>query len=111
MERGLFEEGNRNYLPWSRFNYPVHCYYDILIALDLMTQLSYADDKRLKPALKILSDKRQSNGTWLLDKVHPVLGPGAGYDLDVRKVRPFALEKPGKSSKWSTLAALRFEKS
>jgi len=107
LERKLFEEGNRKYLPWFRFHYPVHYYYDILIGLDLMTQLGYADDKRLKPALRILNDKRQSNGTWLLDKVHPDLGPGARYDLDVRKVRPFALEKPGKPSKWITLTALR----
>jgi len=107
LERKLFEEGNRKYLPWFRFHYPVHYYYDILIGLDLMTQLGYADDKRLKPALKILNDKRQGDGTWLLDGVHPDLGPGARYDLDVTKITPFALEKPGKPSKWITMTALR----
>jgi hypothetical protein len=106
LDRKLFKEGRR-YPPWFRFHYPNHYYYDILIGLDLVTSLGYADDKRLKPALKILNDKRQGDGTWLLDKVHPDLGPGARYNLDVKKVRPFALEKPGKPSKWITLTALR----
>jgi hypothetical protein len=106
LNRKLFKEGRR-YPPWFRLHYPNHYYYDILIGLDLVTSLGYADDKRLKPALKILNDKRRGDGTWLLDKVHPDLGPGARYNLDVKKVRPFALEKPGKPSKWITLTALR----
>jgi hypothetical protein len=109
LERKLFEEGKRKYMPWFRFHYPNHYYYDVLVGLDVITKLGYADDKRLKPALKILNDKRQSDGTWLLDKVHPDLGVGANHDLMIRrkKVRPFALEEPGKSSKWITLTALR----
>jgi hypothetical protein len=109
LERKLFEEGKRKYMPWFRFHYPVHYYYDILVGLDVITKLGYADDKRLKPALKILNDKRQSDGTWLLDKVHPDLGVGANYDLVIRrkKVRPFALEEPLKPSKWITFTALR----
>jgi len=106
LERKLFEEGRR-YAPWFRFHYPNHYYYDILVGLDLVTSLGYADEKRLKPALKILNDKRQGDGTWLLDKVHPDLGPGARYELDIKQVRPFALEKPGEPSKWITLTALR----
>jgi hypothetical protein len=73
----------------------------------LITNLGYADDKRLKPALKVLNDKRQSDGTWLLDKVHPDLGAGANYDLGLKRVKPFALEEAGKPSKWITLTALR----
>ena len=106
LERKLFEEGRR-YAPWFRFHYPNHYYYDILVGLDLMTGLGYADDKRLAPALRILNDKRQSDGTWLLDKVHPDIAPGARYNVDVKKVKPFALEKPGEPSKWITLNALR----
>jgi hypothetical protein len=73
----------------------------------VITKLGYADDRRLEPALKILNDKRQSDGTWFLDKVHPDLGAGAMYDLDLKKVKPIALESPGKPSKWITLTALR----
>jgi len=103
----LFEDGKNKYAPWFRFHYPNHYYYDILVGLDVITKLGFADDKRLKPALGILNDKRQTDGTWLLDKVHPDLGPGARYDLDYGGVKPFALEKPGTPSKWITLTALR----
>ncbi|MBX8637455.1 MAG: hypothetical protein KIY11_03735 [Thermoplasmata archaeon] len=107
LERKLFEEGKRRYEPWFRFHYPVHYYYDILTGLDLMTGFGYADDRRLLPALKILKEKRQSDGTWHLDKVHPDIAPGAGYDINVRNFEPFALEEEGMPSKWITLKALR----
>ncbi len=107
LERKLCEEGRGKYLPWFRFHYPVHIYYDILVGLDLMTRLGYADDKRLQPALEILREKRQSDGAWLLDKVHPDFGPGAKGVPDPRKVKPLVLEESGKPSKWITLTALR----
>jgi hypothetical protein len=109
LERKLFEEGKRKYAPWFRFHYPIHYYYDILIGLDLLTNLGYEDDKRLGPALKVLKEKRQSDGTWLLDRVHPDLGPGvveSDFAID-KSVKPFALEEAGKPSKWITLTALR----
>jgi hypothetical protein len=52
-----------------------------------MTRLGYANDKRLVPALKILTSKRQRDGTWLLDKVPPDLGRDPEYGLDVKKVK------------------------
>jgi hypothetical protein len=109
LERKLFEEGKSKYAPWFRFHYPNHYYYDILIGLDLLTNLGYADDKRLVPALKILKEKRQSDGTWLLDRVHPDLGPGiveSTFAID-KSAKPFALEEAGKPSKWITMTALR----
>ncbi len=93
LERKLFEESKRKYLPWFRFHYPNHYFYDALVGLDFVTKLGYADDRRLKPALKILTDKRQSDGTWLLDKVHPDLGPGSNYKLDVKKVKTICTRK------------------
>jgi hypothetical protein len=107
LDRKLFEEGKRKYLPWFRFHYPNHYFYDVLIGLDMVTRLGYGGDKRLKPAFEILKNKRQSDRTWLLDKVHPDLGASANYPLNVRKVRPLALEGAGKPSKWLTLTALR----
>jgi hypothetical protein len=112
LERKLFEEGKRRYAPWFRFHYPNHYYYDILIGLDLLTNLGYADDKRLGPALKILNEKRQADGTWLLDRVHPDVGPGfeeSGFGVEGGP-KPFALEEVGKPSKWITLTALRILK-
>ena len=106
LERKLFEEGRR-YAPWFRFHYPVHYYYDILVGLDVLTQLGYAGDRRLVPALKVLTGKRRRDGTWALERVHPDIGSGANYVLAVKKVRPFTLEEPGRPSKWITLTALR----
>jgi hypothetical protein len=78
--------------------------------LDFVTKVGYADDRRLRPALKILNDKRRLDGTWRLDKVHPDLGAGAGYDPNLKKVKPFALQEAGKPSRWITLTALRILK-
>ena len=106
LERELFRQGTRRYVPWFRFHYPVHYYYDVLVGLDMLTALGYGGDRRLKPALAVLESKRRRDGTWLLDKVHPDLGAGAGYRFR-RKPRRFALETDGRPSKWITLRALR----
>ena len=106
LERRLFDDGQPRYLPWFRFHYPIHYYYDILVGLDVISNLGYADDRRLRPALEILRTKRGSDGTWLLDRVHPDLGVGAHYRLR-RKPHRLALERQGAPSKWITLTALR----
>jgi hypothetical protein len=106
LQRKLFDDGEKRYPPWLRIHYPNHYYYDVFVGLDMLTRLGYGGDRRLRPALKILTDKRQSNGTWLLDKVHPDLAPGAKYALR-KKAEPWALEESGKPSKWVTLNALR----
>jgi hypothetical protein len=41
LERELFKQGRRRYLPWFRFHYPVHYYYDILVGLDVFTRPGY----------------------------------------------------------------------
>ena len=108
LNRKLFEEGKPRYEPWFKFHYPNHYYYDVLVGLDVITKLGYGSDKRLRPALKILKEKRQADGTWLLDKVHPDVGAGAQYRVRRRReIKPFALEEPRQPSKWITLTALR----
>ena len=105
LERKLFEEG-RKYAPWFRFHYPNHYYYDILVGLDIITQLGFSSDRRLRPALDVVREKRQRDGTWILDKAHPDLGPGTKISPDPKKIRPLVIEPPGKPSKWITLKAL-----
>jgi len=109
LERRLFREGKR-YPPWFRFHYPTHYFYDILVGLDLVTRLGHAGDRRLRPALEVLAKKRRGDGTWVLDKVHPDVGPGLGDSADPRKVRSWWLEPAGQPSKWITLTALRVRK-
>lgn len=106
LSRKLFDDGEKRYPPWFRFHYPNHYYYDILLGLDVITSLGYVSDKRLLPALNIMKEKRQADGTWLLDRIHPDIAPGTGY-APQGKVTRFALEKEGKPSKWITLKALR----
>lgn len=105
LKRKLFNEGVK-YLPWFRFHYPNHYYYDILVGLDVITRLGYSGDKRIFPALKILKEKRQRDGTWSLDRIHPDIGVGAHYSSH-KSAKKFALEREGSPSKWITLVALR----
>ncbi len=105
LERRLFRQGRR-YEPWFRFHYPVHYYYDVLVGLDAITSLGHGGDKRLRPALRVMDERRRPDGTWSLDAVHPDIGPGAGYTLK-RKPTEFALERKGRPSKWITLTCLR----
>lgn len=108
LERRLSRQGAR-YAPWLRFHFPYHYYYDVLVGLDFMTALGYADDSRMGPALSLLRRKRK-DGRWNLDAVHP------DYDNDGKwprwwaeyrdRYRPFALEQAGSPSKMITLKAL-----
>jgi hypothetical protein len=106
LKRGLLREG-RPYPPWHRLHYPNHYYYDVLIGLDLVTELGFAGDRRLKPALKLLEGKRRRDGTWLMDRLHPDLGPAAEVHPDPKAAKPLVVEEPGRPSKWITLRALR----
>jgi len=105
LKRRLLHEGPR-YAPWSRLHYPNHYFYDVLVGLDLLTQLGYADDRRLRPALNVLLRKQRRDGTWVIDRPNPD-APASLLHLHVRKVRPLQLETPGRPSKWITLTALR----
>jgi hypothetical protein len=109
LERKLFKEG-RPYAPWLRLHYPNHYFYDILVGLEVLTQLGFGGDRRLRPALKILKDKRQGDGTWFIDQSNPDFGPGAAGNPD-NKAKPLVIEPPGRPSKWITLEALRVLKS
>ena len=105
LERKLVEEGRR-YAPWFRLHYPNHYYYDVLVGLDVLTQLGFAGDRRMKPALEILRRKRRTDGTWAIEKAHPDVGPGIQVTQEPKKVRPLLIEPPGTPSKWVTLKAL-----
>ena len=106
LERRLFREGRR-YPPWFRFHYPIHYFYDILVGLDLVTRLGYSDDRRLRPALEVLANRRRPDGTWAIDAVHPDVGRELKKDYAGRTIRGWSLEPVGQPSKSITLRALR----
>ena len=108
LEMALYRQG-RKYEPWFRFHYPTHYYYDLLVGLDIITSLGFAEDKRLRYALNLLNKKKRPDGAWNSDGVHPDLGSGANYHLRKSPI-PFVLEKPGEPSKWITLKALQILK-
>ncbi len=105
LSHELWREGRKRYEPWFRFHYPWHYYYDLLLGLDILTSLGYADDPRLKGALNLLREKRRPDGKWVMDAVHPDIDPGATYQEPDAK--PLVIEKPGEPSKMLTLIALR----
>lgn len=108
LERGLVYDGGPKYLPWFRLHYPVHYYYDVLVGLDVITKLGYGGDRRLRRALDVLKAKRESDGRWLLERIHPDPPSYAwGKNNLIRKVKPFGLEEQGQPSKWVTMTALQ----
>jgi hypothetical protein len=104
LKRGLLREGPKPYAPWLRLHYPVHYYYDLLVGLDFLTALGYGDDRRMAPALSRLEGKRNRNGTWSLDALHP---DSEDPNYSVRRAwYAFGLEAPGRPSRMVTARAL-----
>ena len=97
LERSLFrrkstgEVVNQEYLD---FAFPYYWHYDVLRALDYFRRSRAEPDPRMAAAIETVRSKRQPDGRWLLDRVHP----GRVH---------FALESAGEPSRWNTLRALR----
>ncbi len=97
LDRGLLREGRVPYAPWMRLHYPVHYFYDMLVGLDVLTDLGYGDDRRIRSALDRLVAKRNGDGTWNLDMLRP-----DSEDPEYRTRGPFfplGLEVPGRPSR------------
>jgi squalene cyclase len=82
---------------WLKFSFPWFYSHNVLRGLSVVTKLGYVDDERIIDAAKMLIQKRNSNGTWLLDNA-----PTGRMHADIETV--------GKPSKWITLNALRILK-
>lgn len=77
-----------------RLSYPDRWRYDILKALDYFRHSGTSWDERMLPAIQVLQQKRNKDGSWNLQAKLP----GQVH---------FEMEKPGKPSRWNTLRALR----
>ena len=55
---------------WTQFAFPPLWHYDVLRALDYLRAASVRPDERVDEAVKILLERRQADGRWLLDVRH-----------------------------------------
>lgn len=78
---------------WLRLGYPLMYNTDLLELLGLFAQLGI-NDPRLDDALTVLAEKRQPDGSWLLENTF-------NGKMQVR------IEQKGKPSKWITWRALK----
>ena len=77
------------------FAFPYYWHYDVLRALDYFRGSGAPPDPRMAEAVAVVRSKRQPDGRWRLDRIHP----GRVY---------FDLESDvGEPSRWNTLRALR----
>ena len=98
LDRRLFRRKSTGEVPaerWLQFSWPPRWHYDVLRALDHFRRAGDAPDPRLAEAVQLVRDKRQPDGTWLLENTHP-------------GETQFELEGgDGHPSRWNTLRALR----
>ena len=97
LERGLFRRKSTGDVvdpEYLEFAFPYYWHYDVLRALDYFRGAGAEPDSRMAEAVAVVESKRQADGRWLLDRIHP----GRVH---------FDLEDAGAPSRWNTLRALR----
>ena len=92
LERGLFR---RESTGASRVRFPHYWHYDVLRALDYFRRSGADPDPRMAEAVAVVQGKRQPDGRWLLDRIHP---GRVHFDLE---------GCAGTPSRWNTPRALR----
>jgi hypothetical protein len=94
----LFKADHHDYATinkaWLQLSFPWFAGYNILRGLDVLTKLGYVRDDRLNDAVEVLIQKRQGNGTWILEN-----SPEGRMQANI--------ESKGESSKWITMLAVR----
>ena len=75
--------------------FPYYWHYDVLRALDYFRRAGAEPDPRMEEAVAIVRSKRQPDGRWLLERIHP---GRVHFDLE---------GEVGSPSRWNTLRALR----
>ena len=97
LERKLFRRRSTGEVvdpAYLEFAFPYYWHYDVLRALDYFQRAGADRDPRLEEAVELVRSKRQPDGRWLLDHIHP----GRVF---------FDIETVGEPSRWNTLRALR----
>jgi hypothetical protein len=98
LERGLLRRRSTGEVvspAYLDFAFPYYWRYDVLRALDYFRGAGAAPEPRMAEAVEAVRAKRQPDGRWLLDRVHP---GRVHFDLE---------DGVGRPSRWNTLRALR----
>ena len=98
LERHLFRRRTNGAVPaerWLQFSWPPRWHYDVLRALDYFRRSGSDPDPRMGEAVEVVRSKRQPDGRWLLERIHP---GRVHFDLE---------GGVGTPSRWNTLRALR----
>jgi hypothetical protein len=98
LERSLFRRQSTGEVVqphYLEFAFPYYWHYDVLRALDYFRHSGATPDPRMKEAVDVVRSKRQPDGRWLLDRIHP---GQVHFDLE---------SEVGMPSRWNTLRAMR----
>lgn len=98
LERGLFRRKSTGEVAvpaYLEFAFPYYWHYDVLRVLDYFRRSGADPDTRMAEAVTVVRSKRQSDGRWLVDWIHP---GHVHFDLE---------GGVGTPSRWNTLRALR----
>ena len=98
LERSLFRRKSSGETVLPRYLdlvFPYYWRYDILRALDYFRRAGRSPDPRMQASVDVIRSKRQSDGRWLLDGIHP---GRVHFDIE---------SEIGAPSRWNTLRALR----
>jgi hypothetical protein len=101
LERGLLRSLSSGAIineRWTRFAWPVVWYYDVLRALDYFRAAGRKPDPRMAEAVALVEQRRDDDGLWPLDGIHPDHLGRLAFDVET---------EIGKPSRWVTLRALR----
>lgn len=98
LQRRLFRRRTTGEVPverWLQFSWPPRWHYDVLRGLDYLRRTGDPPDPRVSEAVRLVRDKRQPDGRWLLENSHP---GETHFQFEAGDGRP---------SRWDTLRALR----
>ena len=80
---------------WTQFSYPTFWHYDVLRGLDYLQAAGARPDERVAEAIGLVESRRDADGRWPLENLHP---GRLHFPLD---------EGEGRPSRWNTLRAMR----
>jgi hypothetical protein len=80
---------------WTQFSFPTGYHYDVLRGLEYLRSARVTPEARMTEAIDLVASKRDADGRWSLENVHP----------DQLDAEPGTVE--GQPSRWITLRALR----